>query len=311
MGRIAHKGAVDLLLKILETRSARMAGSIMTGSYGEATHMLMGSGILLNVGRAETVASMDDFEDEPTRVDWSAEQGSFGYHASDGRWVAVPAEELAIYGVAMTKFLNQLLVSCEHLSEGGKDPLVPNVVWDLGTVRLHGRGKPVSVWFARKLSDARHRSALEAMVARRPPADLRIVITSTADCLDLDAVSHVLVSMRDVLEAPDGIVVDPAILAKRLMLVPSSLLKPVKHSPDYGTIYIGDAKFEFTGLQHRAILKILVDAYNSGDPVWLTADVLVEVKAGDKVTNLGRAFSGNKHWRKFIKEKAGQCWIEF
>jgi hypothetical protein len=273
--------------------------------------MLMGSGILLNVGRAETVASMDDFEDEPTRVDWSAEQGSFGYHASDGRWVAVPAEELAIYGVAMTKFLNQLLVSCEHLSEGGKDPLVPNVVWDLGTVRLHGRGKPVSVWFARKLSDARHRSALEAMVARRPPADLRIVITSTADCLDLDAVSHVLVSMRDVLEAPDGIVVDPAILAQRLMLVPSSLLKPVKHSPDYGTIYIGDAKFEFTGLQHRAILKILVDAYNSGDPVWLTADVLVEVKAGDKVTNLGRAFSGNKHWRKFIKEKAGQCWIEF
>jgi hypothetical protein len=89
------------------------------------------------------------------------------------------------------------------------------------------------------------------------------------------------------------------------------MLKPIRHSADYGTIYIGDEKYEFTGLRHRAILTILVDAYNSNDPVRLTADVLEEVKAGIKVTNLGRAFSGNKHWRKFIKEKAGQCWIEF
>jgi hypothetical protein len=311
MARIAHEGAVDLLLKILETRSARMAGSIMTASYGEATRMLMGSGVLLNVGRAETVASMDDFEDEPTRVEWSAEQGSFGYHASNGRWVAVPAEELAIYGVAMPAFLNQLLISCERISEGGKDPLVSDVVWDLGTVRLDSRSKPVSVWFARRLSDARHRNALEAAVVRRPPADLRIVITPTADCPGINAIGHVLVSMRDVLEAPVGIVVDPAILAKRLKLVPSSMLKPIRHSADYGTIYIGDEKYEFTGLRHRAILTILVDAYNSNDPVRLTADVLEEVKAGIKVTNLGRAFSGNKHWRKFIKEKAGQCWIEF
>lgn len=311
MARIAHEGAVDLLLKILETRSARMAGSIMTASNGEATRMLMGSGVLLNVGRAETVASMDDFEDEPTRVEWSAEQGSFGYHASNGRWVAVPAEELAIYGVSMPAFLNQLVISCEHLSEGGKDPLVPDVVWDLGTVRLHSRGKPVSVWFARRLSDTRHRNALEAAVVRRPPVDLRIVITPTADCPGLNAIGHMLVSMRDVLEAPGGIVVDPAILAKRLKLVPSSMLKPIRHSADYGIIYIGDETYKFRGLQHRAIIRILVDAYNDSDPVRLTGDILEEIEPGPKVTNLARAFSGNKDWHKFIKEDAGQCWIEF
>ncbi|MCA3559896.1 MAG: hypothetical protein IOC82_02565 [Aestuariivirga sp.] len=306
----AHKGAVDLLLKILETRSARMTGSVMRASFGEASTILMESGLLLNVGRAETVASMDDFEDEPTRVEWSAEQGSIGYYANNGRWVEVSAEELAIYGVAMPTFLTQLLVRCERIAEGGKEPLVPDVVWDLGTVWLHGRGKPVSVWFARRLSDTRHRGALENMAARRPPADLRVVMTPTADCPNLDLIGHVLVSLRDVLEAPDRIVVEPAILAKRLKQVPTSLLKPIQHSPDYGMIYIGEESYPFRGPQHRAILKILVDAYNDNDPVRLTADILEEIKPGPKVTNLARAFSGNRHWQKFIKEEAGQCWIE-
>lgn len=311
MALIAHRGAVDLLLKIIETRSARMAGSLMRASHREASAMLMASGLLLKVGQAESVASMDDFEDEPTRVEWSSEHGSVGFYANNGRWVAVPAEELAIYGVTMPTFLTQLVVRCERISEGGKEPLVPYVVWDLGTVRLDGRGKPVSVWFARRLSDASHLSALEDMVTRRPPLDLRVIVTSTANCPSLNVIGHVLVSLRDVLEAPDGIVVEPAFLAKRLKQVPTSVLKPIRHSPDYGKIYIGDESYPFRGPQHRAILKILVDAYNDNDPVRLTADILEEVKPGPKVTNLARAFSGNKHWHKFIKEEAGQCWIEF
>lgn len=311
MALIAHKGAVDLLLKILETKSARMAGSIMMACYGEATATLMGSGLLLKVGQAESVASMDDFEDEPTRVEWSAEQGSFGYYASNGRWVVTPAEELAIYGVAMPTFLTQLLVRCERISEGAKEPLVPDAVWDLGTVRLHGRGKPVSAWFARRLSDGRHRSALEALVTRRPPADLRVIITPTADCPDLHALGHVIVSMRDVLEAPDGVIVDPAILAKRLQLVPLSVMKPLRHSANYGLIYVTEKPLEFSGDLHRRILKILVDAYNRNDPVCRTAVVLEEAGAKGENKYLYRVFNKNEDWRKFIKEKKGNCWIEF
>lgn len=311
MALIAHRGAVDLLLKIIETRSAKMAGSLMRASHGEASAMLMASGLLLKVGQAESVASMDDFEDEPTRVEWSSEHGSVGFYANNGRWVAVPAEELAIYGVTMPTFLTQLVVRCERISEGGKEPLVPDVVWDLGTVRLDGRGKPVSVWFARRLSDARHRTALEAAVARRPPADLRIVITPTADCPDLDAIGHVLVCMRDVLEAPDGIIVDPVVLAKRLQLVPTSIMKPLRHSANYGLIYVTEKPFEFSGDLHRRILKILVDAYNRNDPVCRTAVVLEEAGAKGENKYLYRVFNKNEDWRKFIKEKKGNCWIEF
>jgi len=256
------------------------------------------------------VSAMDDYEDEPTRVQWSPERESHGYCGSRGQWISVPAEELTLYGVKMPAFLTQLLVRCERITAAGKDPLVPNVLWDLGTVKLEARGKPVSVWFARRLFDDGHRTKVEAMAAKRPPADTRVIITATDDSPYLMAPGHIIVTLRDIGETADCIAIDPAIVVKRLRLVPSSVLKPIRHSADYGMIYIGDETYEFTGVLHRAILRILVDAYNSNGSVRLTADVLEEAEAGPKVTNLARAFSKNKHWRKFIKEKAGQCWIE-
>lgn len=308
---IAHRDAVDLLLKILETRSAQMAGSIMMASYSDATAKLLESGLLLKVGQTECVASMDDFEDEPTRVEWSPEQGSFGYYASNGRWVSTPAEELAIYGVTMSTFLTQLLVRCERVSEGTKTPLVPDIVWDLGIVKFHGRSKPVSVWFARRLSDNRHHSALGAIAAKRPAADIRVIITPTADCRELQAAGHIILAIRDIQESPNGFAIDPTIVAKRVQSVPASALKPLRHSADYGLIYVTETPFEFSGDLHRRILRILVDAYNGNDPVRRTAAVLEEAGAKGENKYLYRVFNKNEDWRKFIKEKKGNCWIEF
>ena len=311
MALIADKGAVDLLLRILESSNARIAGAIMRASFGDAGRVLLGSDLLTKVGQSDVVPAMDDYEDEPTRVEWSPERESHGYYGSSGKWISVPAEDLNLYGVKMPAFLTQLLVRCERVTPPARDPLIADILWDLGTVKLEARGKPVSIWFARRLFDDRHRGEVEAMAAKRPPADARVIITTTDDCKDIQTPGHLTVALRDVAEGTTGIVIDPAILAKRLNLVPSSVLKPIRHSADYGTIHIGDQVYKFTGVQHRAILRILVDAYNDNDPVRLTADVLEQVGAGRRVSNLARAFSGNKDWRKFIKEEAGQCWIEF
>jgi len=310
MTLLAHKGAVDLLLKILETKSARMVGSVMLASYGEATAKLFDAGLLLKVGQSECVAAMDDFEDEPTRVEWSPEQECHGYYARNGRWVCVPEEELAVYGVKMPAFLAQLLVRCQRVTMPANEALIPDRVWDLGSVKLDGRSKSISVWFVRRLFDADHRKAVEAMAAKRPPADTRVIITSTDNAPELQAPNHITVALRDVRDAAGGIAIDPAIVSKRLDLVPRSASKPIRHSADYGMIYIGSETYKFTGVKHRAILEILVDAYNRNNPVLLTAKVLEEVSAGAHVTNLARAFKGNEHWRKFIKEDAGHCWIE-
>jgi len=311
MARIGHKGAVDLLLRILESKSGRMSGALMRASFGEAGGVLLQSGLLLKVGQTEVVPAMDDYEDEPIRVEWSPERESHGYLGNSGQWVSVPAEDLTLYGVKMSSFLTQLLVCCERVSAPGKDPLIPDILWDLGTAKLDGRGKPVSVWFARRLFDAAHSSKVEAMAARRPPADTRVIITSSAVIPDLQVPNHLTVTLRDVGESTAGFSIDPAILAKRLRLVPASVLKPIRHSVEYGQIYIGDVTYEFPGDLHRRILKILVDAYNRNEPVCRTATVLDEAGARGENKYLSRAFSKNEDWRKFIKEKAGNCWIEF
>ena len=288
-----------------------MSGSIVRASFAEAGRLLLGAGLLTKVGQTEVVAGTDNYDDLPMRVEWSPERESHGYYGSGGTWVAVPAEEISVYSVKMAAFFTQLLVRCEQITAHAKNPLVPDILWDLGTVKLEARGKPVSVWFARRLFDDRHRDKVEDIAAKRPPGAVRMIVTSSDGCKDLQTPGHLTVSIRDIAESAMSFVIDPATLARRMKLVPSSVLKPIQHSIDYGTIHIGNDTYKFRGVQHRAILKILVDAYNDNNPIRLTADILDEIEPGPKVTNLARAFSGNKDWHKFIKEEAGQCWIEF
>ena len=311
MALIAHKGAVDLLLRILETKSGRISGAVMHASFGEAGRRLIESKLLLSTGRTDMFSVMDDYEDEPVRVEWSAEQESYGYFARSGQWSAVPAEDLAFYKVTMPIFFSQLLVRCERGSAQRDEVLIPEVVWDLGSVKLESRGQPVSVWFARRLFDSEHLKSLEALALRRPAVGMRVIITSTTDALDVDLPGHMIVALRDVGEAAASISVDPIILAKRMKMVPASQLKPIGHSADYGQIRIRHQTFIFRGDLHRQILKILVDAYNRNDAVCRTSQVLEDAGARGKTNSLARAFSKNADWHKFIKEKAGNCWIEF
>lgn len=311
MALLAHKGAVDLLLKILESRNARISGAILQAGFGDAAGVLLGSGLLTKVGQANIVPDMDDHEDVPTRVEWSPEQESHGYYGRGGKWVSVPAEDLSLHGVKMPALLSQLLVRCERVKPPVSDPLVPDILWDLGTIKLEARGKPVSVWFARRLFDDGHRMRVEEMAAKRPPAAIRVILTSSHDCADVRTSGHLTVSILDIAEESTGFVIDAAALATRMRLVPSSVLKPLRHSVDYGLIYVTEEPFEFPGDLHRRVLKILVDAYNRGKPVCRTAAVLEKAGAKGKNKHLYRVFSKNKDWQKFIKEKGGNCWIEF
>lgn len=167
MARFAHKGAVDLLLQILESRNARMSGAILRANFGEAADVLFAYDLLIKVGQTNIVAGMDDYEDLPTRVEWSSERESHGYHGSNGKWVSVSADEIALYGVKMPAFLVQMLVKCEQITPHAKAPLIADILWDLGTVKLEARGKPISVWFARRLFDDGHRGKVQEIAAIR------------------------------------------------------------------------------------------------------------------------------------------------
>jgi len=304
-------GAVDLLLKILETRSGKVSGSVLRSNYTTASDALLKAELLTRVGSTDVVPSMDDYEDEPITVVWSPEHGSHGYFTSKGKWTPVAAEEITLYGVKMETFFARALLECEHISAPSHAPLIKNLLWDLGLFKIERCRKPVSIWFCRRIFDATHRAAVEHMMKKRLPADARIILTSTGRDIDIDVTGQVLVAIKDVLATPSDIAIDPDIVSKTLNVAPSSAQKRLKHSPDYGKIYIEEEPYIFRGVLHRAILKVLVEAYNRNEPDCLTAHVLEEAGAKGKITNLARAFSGNKYWSMFIKEEAGHCWIEY
>ena len=306
-----NSGAVDLLLKIIETRSGKISGSVLRSNYTTASDALLKAGFLTRSGSVDVVPSMDDYEDEPTTVVWSPEHGSHGYFNASGKWTSVADEEITLYGVKTETFFTKALVNCDRVSAPSDTQLVKDVLWDLGLFKVEGRRKPVSIWFCRRIFDAAHRAELIQMMEKRPPADTRVVLTSTGRDIDIDVAGQIVVNFKHVLAAQSDIAIDPAILSKTLHVAPASAQKRLRHSPDYGKIYIEEEPYIFRGVQHRAILKYLVDAFNRDEPDCLTSAVLEKVEAKGQVKNLARAFSGNKHWSKFIKEEGGHCWIEY
>lgn len=236
MPLIAHEGAIDLLLRMLESPSGKISGSTLRAGFGQAGVVLLTTDLLTKVGETHVISAMDDYEDEPTRVEWCPERQAYGYSGTRGQWVTVPADDLALYSVKIQAFLAQLLVRCQRVTMPANVPLIPDRLWDLGVVKLDSRSKPLSVWFVCRLFDQDHRMRVETMAVKRPPAGTRVIITSTDDTPELQAPNHITVALRDVREATGGIAIDPAIVSKRLDLVPTSARKPIGHSADYGMI---------------------------------------------------------------------------
>lgn len=174
------KRAIDLLLRAMEARGASLQVSALQQFSRAATDALFKANLLVPSGHVPVVAGMDDYEDEPFEATWSAELQSYGYHDSTGRWVKVANHEIAAckvdYGLALAK----ALVAFERAGPSRPTPLIADLIWDVGTIKLAGAKAPVPVWFARRLSDPGVWAQLEALIARRAPQEIRIILTSTA-----------------------------------------------------------------------------------------------------------------------------------
>src|SRR6056297_2445631 len=156
------KRAIDLLLRAMEARSPSIQASALHQVSRAATDTLLKAKLLLPNGHIPLVAGMDDYEDEPFEATWSAELKSFGYHDSTGRWITVTDQNIAAcrvdYGLALAK----MLVAFERAGPSRPTPLIADLIWDVGTIKLVGAKAPVPVWFARRLIDPRVWAQLEA-----------------------------------------------------------------------------------------------------------------------------------------------------
>ena len=306
------KRAVDLLLRAMEARSTSVQGATLHQVSPRATEMLLEARLLVAGGRVPVVATMDDYEDEPVEVTWSPVLKSYGYHDSAGRWIQVDEQEIAAYRVDYGLALAKMLVSFERAGPSRPTSLIDGAAWDIGTISLMGAKTPVPVWFARRLGDPAAWTQLEALLGRKPPQEIRIVLTSTAGerIPETTQKRNHIISVADMLSAPGKLAISPQILGARVFPGQAQRRFPIDHSEDYGIVWLRGETLTFRSDKQRQLLGLLFEAYWSGSPECRTAAVLFEAGYKDGTNALTKVFSGRKDWGSFIKYADGNCWIE-
>lgn len=306
------KQAVDLLLRVMETRAAKVQAATLRQVAPRATDELLGAKLLVASGHIPVITAMDAFEDEPIPAEWCAERRQFGHFNSLGRWNSVDTDELAAlivnYPVAFTK----MLLGFDRRAPEYPIPLIDGVAWDAGTIRLAGAKLSVPVWFARRLTDPGVWGSLDALFERRPPDEVRVVLTSTpGDRIPITANRRsVVVSIPDVAGSLGKLAISPQALGARVFPGQVQRRFPIDHSEDCGIIWHRGETLTFGGDKQRQLLQRLFAAYWAKSAVLRIAALLEDVGSGDQVNTLKKAFGRRTDWQRFIKFDDGNCWIE-
>lgn len=296
----------------METRAAKVQAATLRQVAPRATDELLGAKLLVASGHIPVVTAMDAFEDEPIPAEWCAERRQFGYHNSVGRWISLDPDELTALAVDYGLGLAKMLVAFERAGPSRPTPLIPDLVWDVGAIKLTGAKSPVSVWFARRLSDPGVWGNLDALFERRPPDEVRVVLTSTSgERIPITANRrNVVVSVADVVGSPGKLAISPQALGARVFPGQVQRRFPIDHSEDCGIVWHRGETLTFGGDKQRQLLQRLFAAYWAKSAVLRIATLLEDVGSGDQVNTLKKAFGRRTDWQRFIKFDDGNCWID-
>lgn len=299
--------ALEVLLSVVETPEAVISGAVLADYFDEAAPPLFQAGLLKPHDQEAATASLADHDDVPVTVTQSPSKGGLGYFSPTAGWVSVANDRLTRFRIDFPVLLSRLMVQADVSSRGGPVALVPNLLWEIGDVRLGRRTERVSIWFGRRLHDPAVWQQIANAATVRPAARMRVLLTSTSsDRLPSSLPGHLLVSVRDVLDHSAGMVVHPDILAARL----DGSHRPnveaaIDLSPDGRRLTInGTATIDFRSDIHIGIIRKLVAGHQEGRR-FSVQELLTEGGSGS--TGLRRAF-GTKKWamlEPYLKSRNG------
>lgn len=289
--------ALEVLLSVVEMPEAVISGAVLADYFTEVAGSLFQAGLLKPHDQEAATAFLADHDDVPVTVTQSPNKGGLGYFSPAAGWVSVANDRLTRFRIDFPVLLSRLMVQADVSSRAGPVALVPNLLWEIGDVRLGRRTERVSFWFGRRLHDPAVWQQIANAATVRPAARMRVLLTSTSlDRLPSSLPGHLLVSVRDVLDHSAGLAVHPEILASRL----DGTHRPnvgsaIDLSPDGTRLTInGSVVIHFRSAKHIEIIRALDASHKEGKGA--RAEELL-TKAGSGVGSLQRAF-GTKKWKE-------------
>ena len=303
-----ESAALELLLTAIETPEAAISGAVLDDYHASESVTLKEAGLLKPDGHEAVSASLADHDDVPVTLTWSADDGGLGYFSPGAGWVTVAEDRITRFRVDFPVLLARLMVQTDVSSRSGPAPLVPDLLWEIGDVRLGRRTQRVPIWFARRLHEPSVWRQIKDVAKARPTSGLRVVLTSTPSHRFPDEViaGHLLVGIRDVIDFASGLAVHPDILAARLDGSHQPDVEEALYlSPDGKQLLInGDVTIRFRSAYHIAIIRKLVTGFREGKR--FTARELLD-HAQSSSDTLRQAF-GAKKWAQlepYIKTRDG------
>jgi len=268
--------ALDLLLSAVETPEAVISGAVLDVYHAAEAVALKETGLLKPHGHEAGFTSEADHDDVPVTLSWSAEDGGLGYFSPNAGWVTVAEDRLVRYRVDFPVLLARMMLQTDVSSRAGPIPLLPNLLWEVGDIRLPGRSRRVPVWAGRRFGDPLVWDRFVETTRARPAPGLRIVLTTTPEGRLPARIhhGHSIISVRDVAEHAGGLVVDPELLAARVASGSQRDDALITMVADGAAIIVRGKRYTFRGSKQRAVIRHLYEALESGQPDCLTVEVL-------------------------------------
>ena len=304
------KQITEVLLAIASSETGRISRAVLEDHFARVAGAVLGSGLLEPDGDLTVTSVMSNEGEAPVALLWWPETSSFGYFDSSVGWIAVDPQRMESFRLNVPLFADRLLAPLERVGGANQVELVPGYIWEAGTYRLPQRKTPVPIWIARCLASPSGEKLFVAAARRRPSPGLRLVI-NLGDQIAAKlprAPGHEIVDVLSVMDSSDGAMIDANILSTLLAHGPD-VTGPVHMSAEGGSITVHGETHLFSGGKQRAVVRILLEAWQAGSPTCLTDAVLTTVEAGDSVRRLSELFKGHPTWKEIIREKAGRCWL--
>jgi len=169
----------------------------------------------------------------------------------------MPDPKFAALAIDYQVLFAKMLVGFERAGPSRPTPLIDGVAWDIGTIRLKGAKSPVPVWFTRRLSDPAVWEKASALFERRPPEEVRVILTSTpGDRIPMTANKRsIVINIADVASAPGKLAISPQAVEMRVFPGQAQRKFPIDHSEDCGIVWHRGETLTFGGDKQRRFLS--------------------------------------------------------